>query len=174
MQLHGDNQGKFNLKLNSSWKFLCRWSRRWRAQAAARPVPAGIDEGRWLCAPFQHRIAVEGPANTRKHQVFRIAHCWACITYFCQQQRHIFAAQSSFPLLLSTCYDPCVACWYCTCAPWQVLSIGGNDARIRFLESRNPDVITSLMITDGFVANLRRVIETIREEITPNIIVVYV
>ncbi|CAM9159586.1 unnamed protein product, partial [Hapterophycus canaliculatus] len=55
-----------------------------------------------------------------------------------------------------------------------VLSIGGNDARIRFLQSRNPDVITELMITDGFVANLRRVIETIRAEITPNIILVYV
>ncbi|CAM9665955.1 unnamed protein product [Ectocarpus sp. 12 AP-2014] len=55
-----------------------------------------------------------------------------------------------------------------------VLSIGGNDARIRFLQSRNPDVVTELMTTDGFVANLRRVVETIRAEITHNIILVYV
>lgn len=55
-----------------------------------------------------------------------------------------------------------------------MLSIGGNDARIRFLQSRNPDVVTELMITDGFVANLRRVVETIRAQITPNIILVYV
>ncbi len=56
----------------------------------------------------------------------------------------------------------------------QVLSVGGNDARMRFLNSFSPDVITELMITDGFVANLRRVVETIRAEITPNIIIVYV
>lgn len=56
----------------------------------------------------------------------------------------------------------------------QVLSVGGNDARVRFLNSLNPDVITELMITDGFVANLRRVVETIRTEITPNVIIVYV
>eukprot|EP00752_Nemacystus_decipiens_P010152 g9048.t1 len=55
-----------------------------------------------------------------------------------------------------------------------VLSVGGNDARLRFLSSLNPDVITELMITDGFVANLRRVIETIRADVTPNIIIVYV
>lgn len=55
-----------------------------------------------------------------------------------------------------------------------MLSVGGNDARIRFLQSPNPDVITRLMVTDGLVANLRRVIETIRAEITQNIIVVYV
>lgn len=56
----------------------------------------------------------------------------------------------------------------------QVLSVGGNDARLRFYDSINPDVITELMMTDGFVANLRRVIETIRAEITPNIIIVFV
>lgn len=56
----------------------------------------------------------------------------------------------------------------------QVLSVGGNDARIRFLQSRNPDVITELMVTDGLVANLRRVVEIIHSEITPNIIIVYV
>lgn len=58
--------------------------------------------------------------------------------------------------------------------PPQVLSVGGNDARLRFMQSLNPDVITELMIKDGFVASLRRVIETIRAEITPNIIIVYV
>lgn len=56
----------------------------------------------------------------------------------------------------------------------QVLSVGGNDARIRFLQSRNPDVITQLMVTDGLVANLRRVVEIIRSEVTPNVILVYV
>ena len=56
----------------------------------------------------------------------------------------------------------------------QVLSVGGNDARVRFLQSLNPDVITDLMVTDGLVANLRRVIEFIRAEVTPNIILVYV
>lgn len=56
----------------------------------------------------------------------------------------------------------------------QVLSVGGNDARIRFLQSTNPDVIAQLMVTDGLVANLRRVIEIIRSEVTPNIILVYV
>lgn len=55
----------------------------------------------------------------------------------------------------------------------QVLSVGGNDARARFLQSLNPDVITQLMITDGLVANLRGLIEIIRSEITPNIILVY-
>lgn len=60
----------------------------------------------------------------------------------------------------------------CRCE--QVLSVGGNDARIRFLQSRNPDVITQLMVTDGLVANLRRVIEIIHSEVTPNIILVYV
>ena len=45
---------------------------------------------------------------------------------------------------------------------------------MRFLNSFSPDVITELMITDGFVANLRRVVETIRAEITPNIMIVYV
>lgn len=55
-----------------------------------------------------------------------------------------------------------------------MLSVGGNDARLRFLNSLNPDVVTELMLTDGFVANLRRIVETIRAEITPNIIIVYV
>ena len=62
----------------------------------------------------------------------------------------------------------------CTLTARQVLSVGGNDARLRFLNSLNPDVITELMITDGFVANLRRLIEAIRAQITPNIIIVYV
>ena len=52
--------------------------------------------------------------------------------------------------------------------------MGGNDARVQFLQSLNPDVITDLMVTDGLVANLRRVIEFIRAEVTPNIILVYV
>lgn len=71
-------------------------------------------------------------------------------------------------------YHACDLTSSCNQSLRQVLSIGGNDARIRFLQSRNPDVITELMLTDGFVANLRRVIETIRAEITPNIILVYV
>lgn len=73
------------------------------------------------------------------------------------------------------------SCWslhYTVCGIFllspQVISIGGNDARIRFLQSRNPDVITELMVTDGLVANLKRVVEIIRSEVTPNIILIYV
>ncbi|CAM9888599.1 unnamed protein product [Ascophyllum nodosum] len=55
-----------------------------------------------------------------------------------------------------------------------VLSIGGNDARVRFLQSRDPDVVTELMVNDGLVANLRRLIEFIKAEVTSNIILVYV
>lgn len=55
-----------------------------------------------------------------------------------------------------------------------MLSVGGNDARIRFLQSRDPDEITRLMVSDGLVANLRRVVEIIRADVTPNIILVYV
>ncbi|CAM9682723.1 unnamed protein product [Discosporangium mesarthrocarpum] len=55
-----------------------------------------------------------------------------------------------------------------------VLSIGGNDARARFLQSRDPKKIAEMMVSDGFVDNLHKLIETIKEEITPNIILVYV
>ncbi|CAM9130475.1 unnamed protein product [Choristocarpus tenellus] len=55
-----------------------------------------------------------------------------------------------------------------------VLSIGGNDARVRFLQSRDPRKIANLMVSDGIISNLHRLIEIIQTEVTPNIILVYV